>query len=314
MATKPSNSLKSIYTLEYFLFIIRPYKQKREILLKMEKLILRNTTIRPYPHFTNALRLTSLNHHEKYSICICYYQKSSSVQNPDLLLCQDVINDYAKFAHLRTDAKHGLVFIGTQYSIILGLLIVLQSIYSMRKRRFAEYITQHLATKAQSIRTTLSSVSLVRQSFSSLDAAAEQHQQQQLIKNTSNSHMNQLDVRTEEGEKVRKRRISSQAIALNNLAPPTNDDVTSSDETEPFLRRVSSKNHVHFALGAGEGSEDDDDSHHIEYSEINKNSNIQSASGHTEPYGDQPDALSSMAHILDSNKPWSRHSDDTSPV
>ncbi|CAF4413753.1 unnamed protein product, partial [Rotaria magnacalcarata] len=44
----------------------------------------------------------------------------------------------------------------------------------MRKRRITEYISQHLTTTAHSIRSTLSSVSLVRQSFSSLDAAAEQ--------------------------------------------------------------------------------------------------------------------------------------------
>ena len=42
--------------------------------------------------------------------------------------------------------------------------------------------------------------------------------------------------------------------------------------------------------------------------------NLQTASSQREPYNDQADALLSMAHILDTNKPWSRHIHHTSPV
>ncbi|CAF1075528.1 unnamed protein product [Rotaria magnacalcarata] len=336
MTTMPSSSLKSLYSLEYFLFIIRPYNKNREIVLKMAKLNSRNTTSRPYPHFENSLRLTSLNHKEKYSICIYYYQKNISMKFPDLLLCQDIINDYAKFAHLKADAKHGLVFIGTQYSIIIGLLVVLQSVYSMRKRRITEYISQHLTTTAHSIRSTLSSVSLVRQSFSSLDAAAEQQHNHHTTNTQNSQHETKTDeegklkrrlpsaqfniqnsqheIKTDEEGKTKKRSPSTQFNTINHLSPPMSDGATSSDETEPFLKRVSSKNHVHFLLGPGEGSDDDDDVHQNDGNETNKNSNSQSASDSAEPYGDQADALLSMAHILDTNKPWSRHNQDTSSV
>ncbi|CAF3131915.1 unnamed protein product [Rotaria socialis] len=335
MTTMPSSSLKSLYSLEYFLFIIRPHNKNREIVLKMEKLNSRNTTSRPYPHFANSLRLTSLNHHEKYSVCIYYYKNNVSMKFPDLLLCQDIINDYAKFAHLKADAKHGLVFIGTQYSIIIGLLVVLQSVYSMRKRRITEYISQHLTTTAHSIRSTLSSVSLVRQSFSSLDVVAEQQHNQHTTNTQNSQHETKTDeegklkrrlpsaqfniqnsqheIKTDEG-KNKKRSPSVQFNTINQLSPPTSDGATSSDETEPFLKRVSSKNHVHFLLGPGEGSDDDDDIHQHDGNETNKNSNSQSASDSTEPYGNQADALLSMAHILDTNKPWSRHNQNMSPV
>ncbi|CAF2363759.1 unnamed protein product [Rotaria sp. Silwood2] len=309
MTTMPSSSLKSIFLLEYFLFIIRPYNQNREIILKMEKLSLKNTTSRSYPHFSNSLRLTSLNHNEKYTVCICYYQTNISTKAPDLLLCQDVINDYAKFAHLKADPRHGLFFITTQYSIIIGLLVVLQSIFSIRKRRITQYIAQHLTTTAQSIRSTLSSVSLVRQSFSSLDAAAEQQQQ-----HSTKSHTSQHEPTIVEEKGFKKRIISSPAIVINQLSVPTNDGATSSDETEPFLKRIPSKNHVHFLLGPGEGSDNDDDDNEHESIPNNKTLNPQSIPTDEEPYRDQTDALLSMAHILDTNKPWSRHSQHTSPV
>ncbi|CAF1189836.1 unnamed protein product [Rotaria sordida] len=312
MTTTPSTSLKKISSLKYFHFIIRPYNQNREIILKKEKLSSKNTTLRPHPHFSNSLRLTSLNHNEKYSICICYYQTNISTKPPDLLVCQDIINDYAKFAHLRTDPKHGLLFITTQYSIIIGLLVVLQSIFTMRKRRITEFISQHLAVTAQNIRTTLSSVSLVRQSFSSLDAAAEQQQQQQ--QRSTNSQTNQRELTDLELKRIKKRNISSPAIVVNQLTVPTNDGAISSDETEPFLKRIPSKNHVHFLLGPGEGSDNDDDDNENEGSETNKTLNSQLTPTHGEPYRDQADALLSMAHILDTNKPWSQYRHHTSPV
>ena len=179
MVSMPSRAVKSIFSLEYFLFIIRPYTSNKEIILKMEKLHPKENISSTFTYFSNALRLTALNPKEKYSICICYYRTNLSTDTPDLLLCQDIINDYSKFSHLRTDPKHGLLFITTQYSIIIALLAFLQGTFTIRKRRYAQIIRQHLTTKAHSIRTTLSSVSLVRQSFSSLDAAAEQQQQQQ---------------------------------------------------------------------------------------------------------------------------------------
>lgn len=314
MTTAPSRTMKSITLLRYYRFIIRPYNKNRDIILKLEKLILRNSTSKRYHHFSSGLRLTELNHHEKYSICICYFQNNISLKTPDLILCQDIINDYSKYSNLRTDAKHGLVFITTQYSIIIALLIVLQSVYSMRKRRFTQYIGQIVANKAQSIRSTLSSVSLVRQSFSSLDAAAEQQHAM-----STHAPLNDSTIKEEETGKTggfKKRIISSPAIVVSQQQTNTSDHgAHSSDENEPFLKRIPSKNHVHFLLGPGEGSDEDEA---IDEDDENKhddsNSSPHSASSRRGPYDDQQDALLSMAHILDTNKPWSRHTHQTSPV
>ncbi len=301
MASMPSRSVKSITVLKYFLFLIRPYHKNREIILKLEKLNPKNSTSKNYGHFSNALRLTALNHNEKYSVCICYYQTNSSIKVPDLILCQDIMNDYSKFAHLKADPKHGLVFITTQYSIIIALLVVLQSVFSMRKRRFAEMIGQLVTTKAHSFRTTLSSVSLARQSFSSLDAAAEQQ-------HATNGHATHHESTIEEEKGIKKRIISSPEIIISEQSVPVASHGTNSDENEPFLKRIPSKNHVHFLLGPGEGSEDEYD-----HEDTDAHTQLTSMS-QREPYNDQSDALLSMAHILDTNKPWSRHGQQTSPV
>ena len=288
MVSIPLRSNHSIYSLKYFLFIIRHYKTNTEKLLNMEQLTPKRSLLRDYNHFSNSLRLLRLNAKEKYSVCIYYYQVNSSTQMPDLFICQDIMHDHSK--HL----THGLLFVLTQYSIILGLLIVLQGLYSMRKRRFAHIVHQHLLNKTQRIRSTLSSVSLVRHSFCSMDGAIEH-------KHTMNGHI-------DHGEnKLHKRIISSPAIVLSNPSVPLHN---SSDENEPFLKLTSSKNHVHFLLGLDEGS-DDNDSGDIQ-ADLSINQKIPFAQ--SEPYSDQPDALLYMAHILDTNKPWCKHNPHTIPV
>ena len=314
MVTFPSRSIKSIFALQYFLFIIRPYKSNKEIILKMERLHLKESPSTKYSHYSNSLRLTSLHHKEKYTVCICYYRNNISTQTPALILCQDIINDYSKFSHLRTNPTHGLLFITTQYSIIIALLALLQGTLTLRKRRIAHIIGQHIATTAHSIRTTLSSVSLVRQSFSSLDAAGEQQHHHHHHHHHNHAHNGQATHREppikEEGG-AHKRIISSPAIIISEPVTPLHHGASSSDEIEPFLPRIASKNHVHFLLGPGEGS--DDDEH--EENPLDSTSDVTTTTNiNREPYGDQSDALLCMAHILDTNKPWSRHSHDPSLV
>lgn len=319
MISMPSRAVKTIFSLEYFLFIIRPYKSNKEIILKMEKLHPKENGTGNYTYFSNSLRLTALNPKEKYSVCICYYRTNISTETPDLLLCQDIINDYSKFSDLRTDPKHGLVFITTQYSIIIALLAILQGTFTMRQRRFAQIIRQHLATKAQSIRSTLSSVSLVRQSFSSLNTAGEQ--QHHVTNGQAMQH--EPTIIEEEGggggaeEESRNPnpKVPSPKIIISNPSSETNHGANGADETEPFLRRIPSKNHVHFLLGPGEGSDDentDDEHEHIPLNSTSHRMQTTTSSNQLESYNDQTDALLSMAHILDTNKPWSRHDHDPS--
>jgi hypothetical protein len=311
MVTMPSRSLKSIFSLEYFLFIIRPYEKNKEIILKMEKLTIKNETSIQTDHFLNSLRLTGLNHKEKYSVCICYYQTNGSTKAPDLLLCQDIINDYSKFSELRTDPKHGLLFITTQYSIILALLVVLQSVFTMRKRRIAQIIGQHLSTTAHTIRSTFSSSNVTRQSFSSLDTAAEQQH------HATSGHTTQREPAMNGEGRMKKRIISSPAIVIREPSisiDNVNNGATITDENEPFLKRIPSKNHVHFLIGPNEGSDDESGDNDNEGIETDITVDPPTASAHREPYDDQADALLSMAHILDTNKPWSCHSHNPSPV
>ncbi|CAF1038183.1 unnamed protein product [Rotaria sp. Silwood1] len=292
-----ARSLQSIYSLKYFLFTIRQYKTNIEKVLPMEHLILKTVPSGTDEFFSNSLLVLRLNPKEKYSICIYYYQMNISTQMPDILICQDIMHDHLEHS------VHGLLFVLTQYSIIIGLLIVLQGLFTVRKRRLAHIVHQHLINKAQRLRSTLSSVSLVRQSVNLTDTTTEQ-------KNTTvNGHVNQ------EKSKLKKRITSSPAIVLSEPSIPSissNKTNNNSDENEPFLRLTNGKNHVHFLLGLDEESDNDDDDDNI----ANANENIPNditinppmTSIHTEPYGDRSDALSSMAHILDTNKPWSKQS------
>jgi hypothetical protein len=284
----PSRSIQSIHSLKYFLFTIRQYKTNTEKVLKMEQLILKTTSSRHDEHFSNSLLLIRLNPKEKYSVCIYYYQLNISTQMPDLFMCQDIMHDHLKHP------VHGLLFVLTQYSIILGILIVLQGLFSMRKRRLAHIVHQHLINKTQRLRSTLSSVSLVRQSFSSIDTTTEQ--QHKTISGRVHHQEN----------KLKKKVISSPAIVLSEPSIPSSINTkTNLDENEPFLKLISNKNHVHFFFGLDEGSDDN---------ESNTSLNPQIRTTHNEPYSDRSDALLSMAHILDTNKPWSKHNHHTGIV
>jgi hypothetical protein len=288
MISIPSRSIQSIYSLKYFLFTIRQYKTNTEkVIQKIEPLILKTTPLRNYEHFSNSLLLSRLNPKERYSICIYYYQNNSSIEMPNFIICQDLMHDHLKHS------VHGLLFILTQYSIILGILIVLQGLYSMKKRRLAHIVHQRLMDKAQRLCSRLSSVSLIRQSCSSMDATLEQQT------NAINGHINH------EENKLKKRIISSPAIVLNEPSIIVNNG----DEHEPFLKLSSAKNHVHFVLGLDGGFDDNESEDILSDTTLN----LRSPPTHSEPYDDRSDAFLSMAHILDTNKPWSKYNNPTIP-
>ncbi|CAF1568263.1 unnamed protein product [Adineta ricciae] len=279
MVSIPVRANHSIDILKYYRFTIRQFKTKLEKILNMEQLFVKRTTQRNFDHFANSLLLKRLNPKEKYSVCIYYYRDNVSTEMPDLFICQEIMHDHLKHS------VHGLLFILTQYSVIIGILVVLQGLFSMRKRRLAHIVHQHLINKSQRLRSTLSSISLVRQSFSSMDGPTSLYQ-----------HTNHDE------DKFKKRIISSPAIVLTQPSTPS---CHSSDENEPFLRLAPAKNHVHFLLGLDEN--DDTESDCIDNQQI-PTMNVD------ETYGDHCDALLSMAHILDTNKPWSRQSHSTLPV
>ncbi|CAF5093117.1 unnamed protein product, partial [Rotaria sp. Silwood1] len=188
-----------------------------------------------------------------------------------------------------------------QYSIILGLLIVLQVLFILRKRRLAHIFHQHLINTTQRLRSTLSSVSLVRQSMNLMDIITEQKTTR------TNGHVNQ------EMNKLKKRIIPSPGIVISEPTIESNNIENSSNENEPFLKLTTGKTHVHFLLGLNEESDDnnggdDDDDDDKGYEKIANDKTFIPLILPTlmEPYDDQSDAFSSMAHILDINKPWSK--------
>lgn len=310
MVTKPSQTLNSISSLNYSLFSIRSHLIEKEVFLPLAKPHRMEDPTSNTTYLSNSLRLSALNHHEKYTICIFYFQENISLADPELVLCQDIINDYSKFSNLKADLKHGLLFITTQYSIIIVLLVILQTSYTSRKRHWTRTVRQQLTTTANTIRTTLSSVSIGRQSFSSFDHG-EHH--------ATNGHATTREPTIDEEDLVVSQEVSikSPSIIISETNSSNQRGAGSiCEENQPFLRKVPSKNHVHFLLGPGEGSDDemDQDMSFDQNRRDSQSGSTRRTSFQAEPYGDQTDALLSMAHILDTNKPWSRHNNDPSIV
>jgi len=86
---------------------------------------------------TLTLYLHNLKH-GRHIVCLLLY-RSKLMLNPKYVFCQDIIFNFQKYGHHDTDAdEHGntFVFLLTQYSIVLGILCILQLIHTVRKRRF----------------------------------------------------------------------------------------------------------------------------------------------------------------------------------
>ena len=294
-ATFLSRPLESIYALHYFLFTIRQYRTNTEKILEIEQLIRKNASSNNGEHFSNSLNLAHLNAKEKYSVCICYYQKNESIAMPAIHLCQDVINDYAKYVHAKTDPKYGLLFVGTQYSIILGLLVLFQTLFSMQKRRVAHILHQHLINKAHRFRTSISSISLVRHSISSVDTTpTEQHQP------TNHGHhkMHRESKRNGDTQLGKAPTLASCPRGLGRSSTLPSDAIHRWGEVEPLIKATPCRNHVQFSLNLDEGLNGSID--------IDLASTLSVEHVAHEPYSDGSDALRSMVHILDVDKPWSR--------
>ena len=265
-----NHSLVSIHSLHYVLFTIRSYNTENETVLPMAPLVFENSSARKEEHFINVLNFGGWDPKEKerYSICIYYYRSNISIEQPDLFICQDVMNDYLMYARSKSHPEYRLLFILTQYLIILTILFVLQSLLSMRKHRIAYIVHQHLISKAHRFRNSFSSLSLVRQSVSSADILTS----------------DELDS-TDNDPRFSTRIVSSPvSSAIDTVSP---------NEDEPFIKLPANKNHVQFLLGEAEESDDTDE--------------VDSTLPTNEPYCDRSDALQSVAHILDSDKPWCKY-------
>ena len=283
-AVTANHSLSSIHSLHYLLFTFRSYNPKNETVLPMEPLVFEGSRARQEKHFINALSVGGLDpkKKERYTFCIYYYQRNISIEWPDLSICQDVINDHTMYTHSQAHSKSDLVFISTQYSIIITILVVLQTLLSMHKRHIAHVVQQHLINKAHRFRSSFSSISLVRQSVSSADILTP----------------HELDCRGE-NHQFSAGIVSSPIMLQSNASILSAVGTASSEENEPFIKLAANKNHVQFLLGEEEESDDTDEADGTQLDP--------KALADSGPYGDRSDAMQSIAHILDNDKPWCKY-------
>lgn len=86
----------------------------------------------------------------RHTVCLLLYT-SKLMRNPRHIFCQDIVFNFHKYGHHDIDSdEYGntFFFLLTQYAIVVGILIILQLVYSARKRRFLRAVYE----KANSLR------------------------------------------------------------------------------------------------------------------------------------------------------------------
>jgi hypothetical protein len=76
--------------------------------------------------------------HGRHIVCLLLY-RSKLMISPKYIFCQDIIFNFQKYGHHDMDSdEYGntFFFLLTQYSIVLGILCILQLVHAARKRRF----------------------------------------------------------------------------------------------------------------------------------------------------------------------------------
>lgn len=243
-----------------------------------------------------SVTISGLKKRETYSICIQYYEKNYSNHEPIFYLCQEIINDYEQYVHGKSVTNYGPMFILRQYTIIFIFLITLQILFYLHERQAADVVHRHLINRAQRFRSSFSSINLVRNSISSTVVTAVDE---------TNQFSSTRDSVSSETQHFTINPMSVNKISYSNSAALSKVDCFNRCSShEPILKTVGNKNHVQFLLGENEEAEDSDDN------ETNKISPVHMTTNHSpsqEPYRDRSDALLSMAHILDMDKPWHKY-------
>lgn len=110
---------------------------------------------KPHENINSTLTLYLQHMNQgRHIVCLLLY-RSKLMLRPKYVFCQDIVYNFQKYGHQDMDFdeyRNTFVFLLTQYSIVLGILCILQLVYSARKRRLLRLVYH----KANALRSLMS--------------------------------------------------------------------------------------------------------------------------------------------------------------
>lgn len=220
--------------------------------------------------------------HGRHIVCLLLY-RSKLMLNPRHIFCQDIIFNFQRYGHHDMDvdeAVNTFVFLLTQYSIVVGILCLLQLIHAARKRRFLKTVYD----KASALRNLMTENHTRK---STTDLNQQTHALEYLIYNLNRNALYNIDQmylqsRNDDETDILPKSIHQEKEYDRYLKIPKH---LRKHSIIPLLNRRRS-------LIAATKNFDDDE-------EIFDESDFD-----TRSYEEQSPSYKSVSHILEENKPW----------
>ncbi|UJR35726.1 hypothetical protein I4U23_028476 [Adineta vaga] len=245
---------------------------------------------------TFTLYLHSIKH-GRHTVCLLLHTLKF-VKTPKYTFCQDIIFNFQKYGHHDIDSdEYGntFVFLLTQYSIVIGILCLLQLVHAGRKRRFLKTVYN----KANALRNVM----------------MEYHRRlpdTKLSTDTENTRTNALECLIYN--------LNRNALYnFDQIYMPTmteEDDENTINDSLPSINHPRTRYEKHLTLPNRFDGHSRSSLHRRSVINTTKNvdfdnENSDESDSDTRSYAQQSTSLKSLSHILEANKPWTaRLTDD----
>lgn len=233
--------------------------------------------------------------HGRHTVCLLLYT-FRFVKTPKYVFCQEIIFNFHKYGHRDGDTdEYGntFVFLLTQYSIVIGILCILQLVHAGRKRRFLQTVYE----KASALRNLM----------------VEYHHRSPENKSTTaegNSPSNAL-----ESLIYNLNRKALYDLDRMYLAPADEPDDVILLNRPPMVSRQRSNFDTHLKLPVRLDGHAESSLHRrsVPAASAQYRPRFAESDSETESDIEQSASFKSVSHILETNKPWmTRLADDGS--
>jgi len=215
--------------------------------------------------------------HGRHMVCLLLY-RSKLKKNPRHVLCQDIVFNFHRYGHLDMDSdEHGntFFFLLTQYSIVLGMLCVLQIVHTIRKRRFLQAISQ----KAHDLTKLMAEY---HHHKPTTDPNQESHALEYLIYNLNRNALGNID--------------------QMYLSTPNEDEMNNLPES--VRPRIALEKHLKIPTRLSRHSIKPLVGGRRRLTSISNNLDEDESDFYTRSHDEQSVSFKCASHILEENKPW----------